>query len=84
MRKPGRAAPSGADAGGREKMKITLNGRPFEMADGATVADLLEAVPHPEVFALEADGAIIPAQARAATVLRNGSSVEIVRFVGGG
>ncbi len=67
-----------------ETVSITLNGEPRSVPRGTTVAALLAQIPHPGVFAVEADAAIIPAEKYSSTVLHGGSVVEIVRFVGGG
>ena len=56
--------------GGRDVAQV--NGRARPEADGSTLAQLLER-----------DG-IVPRDAYAATVLRAGDVLEVVRFVGGG
>ena len=66
--------------GGRDVAQV--NGRE---ADGSTLAQLLErdGFDAPRV-ACELNGVIVPRDAYAATVLRAGDVLEVVRFVGGG
>ena len=63
---------------------VQVNGAEFSFPAGAVVADMLAKIPHPPVFAVEVDGAIVPPSKFGGTVLRDGSVVEIVGFVGGG
>ncbi|WP_418470680.1 sulfur carrier protein ThiS, partial [Eggerthella sp.] len=54
-------------------------------ADGSTLAQLLERDGFDAArVACELNGAIVPRDAYAATVLRAGDVLEVVRFVGGG
>lgn len=66
------------------EIHIELNGEAKTVPSGTTLAALLAAVPHPRVFALELDGAIIPSTDFDATVLPDHSKIEVVQFVGGG
>jgi len=64
---------------------LTVNGKPQEIADGATVADLLRALGLPaERVAVERNREIVPRAAHASTELRDGDALEVVHFVGGG
>ena len=69
--------------GGRDVAQV--NGRARPEADGSTLAQLLErdGFDAPRV-ACELNGVIVPRDAYAATVLRAGVVLEVVRFVGGG
>ena len=69
-------------------MKIVLNGSDQELADGATVADLL-AQTHPDAtthrgVAVAVDRRVVPRSTWADTVLTDGSRVEFVTAVQGG
>lgn len=64
---------------------ITLNGDRREVADGATVADLLaELGRHPRTVAVEHNGHILPRDRYATTQLAPGDELEVVHFVQGG
>lgn len=66
-------------------MHIQLNGEPFELADDATVADLLvrlDAVGKRVAVELNLD--IVPRSQHATTVLRDGDQLEVVHAIGGG
>lgn len=65
-------------------MTVTVNGRPREVAEGGTVAGLLEALDISEPVAVEQNGQIVDRKDFAHVILREGDVVEIVRFVGGG
>lgn len=66
-------------------MQITVNGEPQELADGATVSDLLQ---HrrldPRYLAAEVNRQVIPRAKHAQHILRQGDVVEVVTLVGGG
>lgn len=69
-------------------MKIVLNGTDQEIADGATVADLL-AQTHPDAtthrgVAVAVDRRVVPRSSWADTVLADGAKVEFVTAVQGG
>ena len=66
-------------------MKITVNGREMEVADGLSVEALLRhlAVKR-EYTAVAVNREVTPKSAYEATVLRDGDRVEIVRPMGGG
>ena len=66
-------------------MTVTVNGKPQEIADGATVADLLRTLGlPPERVAVERNRDIVPRATYADAKLAGGDRVEIVTFVGGG
>ncbi|MBA1273699.1 sulfur carrier protein ThiS [Stutzerimonas azotifigens] len=66
-------------------MRIQLNGEPFELARGQTVADLLQ---HLELtgrrVAVELNQDIVPRSLHAETPLSEGDQVEVVHAIGGG
>lgn len=66
-------------------MHIQLNGEPFELSDGASVADLLvrlDAVGKRVAVELNLD--IVPRSQHVSTVLRDGDQLEVVHAIGGG
>lgn len=66
-------------------MTITVNGEPKEIASGATLVDLLQALElKPERLAIELNRKIIRRTNWNATHLEEGDKIEIVHFVGGG
>ena len=67
------------------KVEIQLNGEPRKVAEGTTVAELLEELGrHPRTVAIEYNGDILPRQEYAATQLSANDRVEVVGFVQGG
>lgn len=65
-------------------MTIQVNGQPREVADGTTVAQLIEQ--HnltPQKVAVELNRRLIRAE-KYETILKAGDEIEIVTFVGGG
>jgi sulfur carrier protein len=66
-------------------MKLTVNGTVSEMQDGITVAKLLNALQvEPARVAVEVNLEIIKKPDYTKQLLKDGDSVEIVNFVGGG
>ena len=64
---------------------VTVNGQSRRVADGTTVAQLLQQLAvHPQQVVVEVNVQIIKREQREATILQPGDVVEIVRFVGGG
>jgi sulfur carrier protein len=66
---------------------VLLNGERRELATGATVADVLEAVsatPDGRGVAVAVEGEVVPRGAWPRTVLTEGARVEIVAAVQGG
>lgn len=66
-------------------MTITLNGEKREVPDGLTVLGLLQHLDiRPERVAVERNLEIVRKSAYAETAVRDGDSVEVVQFMGGG
>jgi thiamine biosynthesis protein ThiS len=66
-------------------MKLTVNGRPVELADGSTVAALLGQLGIDATrVAVERNQDVVTRKTWAETRLTEGDHVEIVTFVGGG
>jgi len=66
-------------------MKLTLNGTISEFQDGTTIAGLLEGLKiEPARVAVEVNLEIIRKQDYQKCMLKEGDSIEIVNFVGGG
>jgi thiamine biosynthesis protein ThiS len=64
---------------------IVVNGETREVHPGDTIADLVRALDlDPEQLAIELDRRIVRRAAWSGTVLAEGATLEIVRFVGGG
>ncbi len=66
-------------------MRVQVNGQSREIADGSSVAALLEelGVKQPHV-AVELNLEVVPRARHAATPLREGDRLEVVTLVGGG
>jgi thiamine biosynthesis protein ThiS len=68
-----------------ESQLITLNGKPRQVAQGSTVADLLaELGLDPRTVAVEHNRIIIKRETYAEAALSAGDNLEVVRFVQGG
>ncbi len=66
-------------------MKLTVNGEPRELSDGANVTDLLASIDLPvDKVAVERNLEIVPRSTYGATSLKDGDKIEIVHFIGGG
>ncbi|HSH61388.1 MAG TPA: sulfur carrier protein ThiS [Acidimicrobiales bacterium] len=66
-------------------MKVVANGEPVELADGATVEDLLATLGLGGRWVLvERNGEPVPRAVLASTVLSEGDRLELVRAVAGG
>jgi len=66
-------------------MRIQLNGEPYDLADGQTIADLLACLDLAgRRVAVELNLDIVPRSLHAATALREGDRVEVVHAIGGG
>ena len=66
-------------------MRLTVNGEPREIGEGATVADLVASLElNARKVAVERNLQIVPRSQYAATPLADGDRIEIVAFVGGG
>ncbi|KIU53983.1 MULTISPECIES: sulfur carrier protein ThiS [Pseudomonas] len=66
-------------------MRIQLNGEPFELPDGESVAALLTRLDLAgRRVAVELNLDIVPRSQHDATALREGDQVEVVHAIGGG
>lgn len=66
-------------------MRIILNGGEHELEREGTVAELLEQLETPTAgTAVAVNSTIVPREDYAATVVREGDRVEIIRAIGGG
>lgn len=67
------------------RMKIVLNGEPYELPEPATIAELLARIQQqPRLFAVERNHELVPRQQYTATAVQEGDRIEIATFVGGG
>ncbi len=65
--------------------QVQLNGKPEEVGEGTTLAELLEAKGvNPRRVAVELNRRILPRDEFPSTKLQGGDVVEVVTFVGGG
>jgi sulfur carrier protein len=66
-------------------LTIRLNGEPREVPEGTTVIGLLQRLGmRPELCAVERNGEVVPRAQHGQAELREGDTVEVVTFVGGG
>jgi sulfur carrier protein len=66
-------------------MLVTVNGKPVEVKEGSTLANLLDHLQIKREFvAVELNLDIIPKAAHDSRILASGDVIEIVQFVGGG
>ena len=66
-------------------MQVVVNGKPEDVAEGTTVAALLDRLNlAPVRVAVEINEELVPRRTFAATVVQTGDRIEIVTFVGGG
>jgi sulfur carrier protein len=66
-------------------MKIRINGEEKEIAQGLSVAGLLDELQiRPARVVVELNRTILPREAHGSTSLNDGDMLEIVHFVGGG
>ena len=66
-------------------MNVVVNGETRAVPDGVTAAQLLQALQiAPERVVVEVNLTILKRAEHSGTLLKEGDSVEIVRFVGGG
>jgi thiamine biosynthesis protein ThiS len=67
------------------KVQVTVNDEPHVLPAGATVADLVTTLGLGERrIAVELNRAVVPRAAYPSTTLRDGDTVEVIHFVGGG
>ena len=66
-------------------MRVTVNGEPRELSDAITVADLVAQLGlNQRRIAVEVNYDILPREHYVDRQLRDGDTVEIVHFIGGG
>lgn len=66
-------------------MKLTLNGEPFELDEGATLLDIIHALElQGKRYAIEVNEDIIPRSEHPDYALHPGDTVEVVQAIGGG
>jgi sulfur carrier protein len=66
-------------------MQIELNGQPCEIANGTTVAMLLDELElDPRSLAVERNRELVPRGEHAGALLAEGDCIEVVTLVGGG
>jgi sulfur carrier protein len=66
-------------------VQVTANGRPVELADGATLDELLAHLGlGAKWVVVERNGEPVPRRQSATTVLSDGDRLELVRAVAGG
>jgi len=67
-------------------MKLTLNGKESDFADGLTVSELLveEQVRTPEMVSVELNGKILKRSEFENTVVKDGDKIEFLFFAAGG
>jgi len=64
---------------------VRVNGKDCPCEAKMTVRSLLESLGHdPQRVAVEKNGQIVPKSAYESTVIKDGDSLEVVSFVGGG
>ena len=65
-------------------MQLTLNGKPYELGAGQTVAALLEGLALTSRVAVAVNGKVSPRSEHASHVLVEGDEVEVIHAVAGG
>ena len=66
-------------------MKLMINGKQMEIPEGTTIADFLARHNlQPKSVVVEVNKVIIEREKYGDTTLKEGDTVEIVRFIGGG
>lgn len=66
-------------------MQLTINGRQREFTASITIAQLLQQLElPPERVVVELNQEILTAAAHTGTQLKDGDSLELIQFVGGG
>jgi thiamine biosynthesis protein ThiS len=72
-------------AGGMSSLLVTVNDKPVELSDGATVAELLRELGlEKAIVAVELNRELVPRAQHAETRLAEGDRLEVVTLVGGG
>jgi thiamine biosynthesis protein ThiS len=66
-------------------LDLVLNGEPYRVAEGSTVADLVTGLGRdPRTVAVERNGDLVPRARFPETRLESGDRIELVHFVQGG
>ena len=65
-------------------MQLTLNGKPYELGTGETVAALLDSLALTSRVAVAVNGKVSPRSEHASRVLMDGDEVEVIHAVAGG
>lgn len=66
-------------------LDLIVNGEPYRMTSGTTVADLVTGLgSDPRTVAVERNGDLVPRARFSGTALAAGDRIEVVRFVQGG
>lgn len=73
-------------AAGGNRVRVLVNDQSVDLAEGATVAALVEklGLAGAAALAVERNGEIVPRARRAETRLADGDRLEVVKIVGGG
>ncbi len=70
---------------GENSVEICVNGKSQPVADGITIADLLQQLElQPKYVAVERNRQLIPRAEHSACILESSDQLEIVTLVGGG
>jgi thiamine biosynthesis protein ThiS len=74
-----------AETAGKAMISVSVNGEPRSIADGSTIAAMLEAIGlDPKKVAVEHNREVVPRSTLGDVLVNDGDSFEIVHFVGGG
>jgi thiamine biosynthesis protein ThiS len=66
-------------------LEVVLNGEPYRVAEGASIADLVAGLGRdPRTVAVERNGDLVPRALFTETLLGAGDRLEMVHFVQGG
>lgn len=65
-------------------MNVTVNGTLHELADRATVRDLLDLIDAPPSVAVAVDNAVVPRAEWSSRALSEGCTIEVLSAVQGG
>jgi sulfur carrier protein len=65
-------------------MQLVVNGEPFSLETGTTVADVLRALEITGPVAVELNESVIPRREHTTFEVHEGDRLEVVHFVGGG
>jgi sulfur carrier protein len=70
---------------GNDAIEISVNGKPYRLPDGLTVAQLLARMElHPRLVVVEHNRVILDRALYESAEVRAGDNIELVHFVGGG